>query len=165
MGLIENILGIGRGATKIGKAIEGVSEVFVPNRSKSEAYQFQRAQASLQQLSAEFALAPNGTFDSFVNGLNRLPRPTLALGTVGLLVYAMADPAGFTLRMQGLNTVPQPLWWLLGAIVSFYFGAREMHYKREDKKPLLAQRNPATPIARPKAEDNAALREWHETQK
>ncbi|HKL06334.1 MAG TPA: 3TM-type holin, partial [Roseovarius sp.] len=26
--------------------------------------------------------------------------------------------------MQGIALVPEPLWWLLGAIVSFYFGAR-----------------------------------------
>ena len=32
--------------------------------------------------------------------------------------------------MEGLALVPDPLWWLLGAIVSFYFGARELHYQR-----------------------------------
>ena len=32
--------------------------------------------------------------------------------------------------MQGLALVPEPLWWLMGAIVSFYFGAREAHYFR-----------------------------------
>jgi hypothetical protein len=32
--------------------------------------------------------------------------------------------------MVGLNAVPEPLWWLLGAIVAFYFGARETHYFR-----------------------------------
>ena len=26
--------------------------------------------------------------------------------------------------MQGLALVPEPLWWLLGVVVSFYFGAR-----------------------------------------
>ena len=26
--------------------------------------------------------------------------------------------------MTGIALVPEPLWWLLGAIVSFYFGAR-----------------------------------------
>lgn len=26
--------------------------------------------------------------------------------------------------MAGIALVPEPLWWLLGAIVSFYFGAR-----------------------------------------
>jgi len=165
MGLIGNILGLGRSAEKIGGAVERVSEVFVPNRTKSEGYRFQRGQASLQQLAAEFSLQPNGYFDIFVNGLNRLPRPTLALGTVGLLVYAMADPAGFSVRMQGLNTVPEPLWWLLGAIVSFYFGAREMHCKREAKKPVLARRQPVGFISPPKTENNAALGEWQEAQR
>ena len=26
--------------------------------------------------------------------------------------------------MQGLALVPEPLWWMMGVIVSFYFGAR-----------------------------------------
>ena len=29
--------------------------------------------------------------------------------------------------MQGLALVPEQLWWLLEVIVSFYFGARELH--------------------------------------
>jgi hypothetical protein len=54
----------------------------------------------------------------------------MALGTIGLFVFAMADPEGFAARMVGLAEVPEPLWWLLGAIVGFYFGARELHYRR-----------------------------------
>ena len=27
--------------------------------------------------------------------------------------------------MQGIALVPEPLWWLLGVIVSFYYGARQ----------------------------------------
>ena len=48
----------------------------------------------------------------------------MALGTLGLFVAAMVDPIWFSERMQGIALVPEPLWWLLGAIVSFYFGAR-----------------------------------------
>ena len=33
---------------------------------------------------------------------------------VGLFVFAMADPSGFSARMVGLAEVPEPLWWLLG---------------------------------------------------
>jgi holin (3TMs family) len=47
-----------------------------------------------------------------------------------LFTFAMADPVAFGIRMQGLGLVPDPLWWLLGAIVSFYFGARELHHFR-----------------------------------
>ncbi len=79
---------------------------------------------------AEFTHSRPGWFDSFVNGLNRLPRPLLALGTLGLFGYAMASPEGFSRRMQALAEVPEPMWWLLGAVVAFYFGAREAHHLR-----------------------------------
>lgn len=69
-------------------------------------------------------------YDRMIDGLNRLPRPCLALGTLGLFVYAMAEPEGFSRRMRGLAEVPEPLWWLLGAVVSFHFGAREAYYLR-----------------------------------
>jgi hypothetical protein len=65
-----------------------------------------------------------------MNGLNRLPRPLLVCGTLGLFAYSMISPRGFAERMESLALVPDPLWWLLGAIVSFYFGARELHYAR-----------------------------------
>ncbi len=37
----------------------------------------------------------------------------------------MVDPVWFSARMQGIALVPEPLWWLMGAIVGFYFGARQ----------------------------------------
>ncbi len=113
----------------------------------------------------------------------RVTRPMLALGTLGLFIYAMAEPVGFSTRMQGLGLVPEPLWWLLGAIVSFYFGARELHHQRARTalQPPRAATAPAAapvaksaplslkaPAARPaapvvRADDpdfNAAVEEW-----
>src|SRR5690606_7812966 len=98
-----------------------------------------------------------GRFDRFVNGLNRLPRPMLALGTLGRFVYAMVDPVRFAERMVGLNYVPEPLWWLLAAIVGFYFGAREAHYFRTAPGSVRA---PARAAGTGAAEGNAALDEW-----
>ena len=74
--------------------------------------------------------------------------------------YAMTDPAGFSTRMQGLDTVPDPLWWLLGAIVSFYFGARELHYQR--RKTNITTNRPKTLFLAPSSNpgENAALSEW-----
>lgn len=154
MGLIRNILGLGG-------AVRRVAEVFIPNRSKSQEYEYQEFSAALEQYGAEFKQSPEGGFNGFVNGLNRLPRPVLALGTVGLFVFAMIDPAAFSRRMIGLNTVPRELWWLLGAIVSFYFGAREMHYQRA-KRPNRSgkTRATATPAGISAPEDNAAVADW-----
>jgi len=130
MGVIGKILGAGAAARGVGEAVGGVAEVFVGNRAAREAMAGTLATAAVEQFGAEFARAGGSRFDGFVNGLNRLPRPLLALSTLGLFVYAMAEPAGFSTRMQGLQLVPEPLWWLLGAVVSFYFGARELHHQR-----------------------------------
>ncbi len=130
MALIGRILGMSGAARQIGAAVGGVAEVFVGNRAERDAAEHAAFAATVAQAGQEFATTRDGWFDGFVNGLNRLPRPMLAIGTLGLFAYAMVEPAGFSVRMQGLAYVPEPLWWLLGAIVSFYFGARELHYRR-----------------------------------
>lgn len=172
MGIIANILGLGGSAGQIGGAVERVAEVFVPNKTKDRAQQHAEFTASLAQFGAEFEQVPSGIFNSFVNGLNRLPRPVLALGTVALFVYAMWDPAGFTTRMQGLGHVPDPLWWLLGAVVSFYFGARELHYLRDGRRAMQAMPLPdVVPQAagqsgtapEPAGDGNAAVDDWRRT--
>lgn len=48
----------------------------------------------------------------------------LALDTLGLFVSAAASSVWFSSRMVGVALIPEPLWWLMGAIVSFYFWAR-----------------------------------------
>lgn len=105
------------------------------------------------------ACAPPGCrFDRCVNALNRLPRPLLALATPALFAYAMHDPEGFSRRMQALALVPEPLWWLMGAVVAFYFGARETHYLRSPRAPRLTAAPDPDPDAL--APENAALRDW-----
>ncbi|MFP4328683.1 MAG: 3TM-type holin [Paracoccaceae bacterium] len=117
-GLLEALFGSGR------NMFVETAEIFRPN-AEAEARRDASAQsAALAQFAAEFAAARPGAFDRAIDGLNRVPRPALALGTLGLLVSAMVDPVWFAARMEGLALVPEPLWWLLGAVVSFYFGAR-----------------------------------------
>lgn len=139
MGLIGQIFGMGGASKQLGEAVGGVAEVFVGNRAERDAAAAAQIAGAVSQFEGEFASAGALWFDRFVNGLNRLPRPMLALGTLGLFAYAMAEPAGFSTRMQGLGLVPEPLWWLLGAIVSFYFGARELHHQRTRTAVTLAR--------------------------
>lgn len=130
MGLIDKVLGGGAATAALGQAATSVAEVFIPNATKKMQAAQEAYLAAIDEQGVEFKYASPGPFDRFINGLNRLPRPMLALGTLGLFVYAMIDPIGFAQRMVGLNYVPEPLWWLLAAIVGFYFGAREAHYFR-----------------------------------
>ncbi|MFV0411616.1 MAG: holin family protein [Paracoccus sp. (in: a-proteobacteria)] len=169
MGMIDRFIGVGSTATSISNAATGVAEVFRENSTRRMELDEEAYHAAMAQLSAEFVAAKRGGFDNFVNGLNRLPRPFLTIGTLALFVYAMAEPVGFSQRMVGLHTVPEPLWWLLGAIVSFYFGAREAYYFRNRSFARLNKQvaPPATysPSGKPMDSpnnyaDNAALRDW-----
>ena len=140
----------------IGSAAKGVAEVFVPSATRRMELSAEAQMAALSQLGEEYGLPALGRFDRIVNGLNRLPRPFLAFGTLGLFTYAMIDPLAFSQRMVGLNSVPEPLWWLLGAIVAFYFGARETHYFRgRGAVPML-------PAGQTAAEPNPALDDWRD---
>ncbi|MGR3464187.1 holin family protein [Limimaricola sp.] len=130
----------------------------------------QRSEA-LAQFAAEMGRARRGRWDRLIDGLNRLPRPMMAFGTLGLIGAAMADPAWFIARMQGLALVPEPLWWLMGAIVSFYFGARmQSHgqsFEREMVEALARMEIRPGAAATPepaRATANAALEDWWRTQ-
>ena len=148
MGMIDRIIGMGGTATAVGTAATNISEVFRENATRRMELDEEAYARAIAEHGAEFQMPRAGWFDGLVNGLNRLPRPLLTLGTIGLFGYAMVEPIGFSERMEGLALVPDPLWWLMGAIVSFYFGAREAHYFRHRVWPQATVRQTAvTPAA------------------
>lgn len=157
MGLIGQILGSAEGTKALGDAAGRVAEVFVPNATRKMEVAAEAYKVAMDEQGAEFQYASPGLFDRFINGLNRMPRPMLAFGTIGLFVYAMVDPVRFAERMVGLNYVPEPLWWLLTAIVGFYFGAREAHYFRS--RPLQTTEPASGQAPAPTRPANAALEE------
>jgi len=169
-----NIL-FGGGVRQIAEGAAEVGRVFAGDKAARETAQAEAYQAALGQFGAEFNRPPRSWFDGLVDGLNRLPRPILAFATIGLFAYAMNDPIGFAARMQGLAVIPDPLWWIIGAVVGFYFGARELHHFRNVRAPSGAEVRDTVsairdieairePAADPAAEDphteNAALADW-----
>lgn len=153
-------------------AIRETVEVFRENAEAGAERDHELTAGAMAQFAAEFAGAKVSRFDRFVDALNRVPRPALAFGTLALFVSAMTDPDWFAARMAGMALVPEPLWWLLGAIVSFYFGARHQS-KSQDFQRSIAQTVAMAGLASPKraasedtapgfhaGEGNAALAEW-----
>ncbi len=134
MGVIDGLLSLVFGGGR--NAVRETVEVFRENAESGAVRAHDLQTATLQQFAAEFAQARKGRFDRFIDGLNRIPRPALALGTLGLFVVAMVDPIWFAARMQGIALVPEPLWWLLGAIISFDFGARHQAKGQEFQRSI-----------------------------
>lgn len=122
MGITGGLMGLLFGGGR--NTVRETLEVFRENAEAGAERSAEVQMEALRQHGAEFLIPRKGWFDRFIDGLNRLPRPMLALGTLGLFISAMIEPVWFATRMQGIALVPEPLWWLLGVIVSFYFGAR-----------------------------------------
>ncbi|MGC1495236.1 MAG: holin family protein [Sulfitobacter sp.] len=135
MGLIEKIIGLVFGGNN--NVVRETVEVFRENAEAGAARGTQVQGQAMAQYGAEFAVVRQGGFDRFMDGINRLPRPMLALGTLGLFISAMVNPLWFSERMQGIALVPEPLWWLLGVIVSFYFGARHQVKAQEFQRQIV----------------------------
>jgi hypothetical protein len=134
MGLIERIFSSVFGSVR--NVIVETAHVFRENAEGAAVRQASIQTQSMQQFASEFAVQRQGSFDRFMDALNRLPRPLLAFGTIGLFVVAMSDPVWFSTRMQGISLVPDPLWWLMGAIVSFYFGARHQAHSQDFQRSI-----------------------------
>jgi hypothetical protein len=169
MGLIEQVFSLVFGSGR--NVVRDTVEVFRPNAEAQAQRDEDRYGASLGQFAAEFYAPQRGWFDRLMDALNRVPRPAMALGTLGLFVSAMVDPEWFSARMVGLALVPEPLWWLLGAIVSFYFGARHQAKGQEFQRALVQhlarpERDQPSPpdtdllTQEPQPDGNAALEEW-----
>lgn len=160
MGMISGIMtflfGDGR------NVVAETAQVFRENAENGAVRAASARGDSLAQFAAEFVHPHRGVFDRIVDGLNRLPRPALALGTIWLFVMAMQRPEQFAEGMKGLAIVPEPLWWLMGAIVSFYFGARHQVKTQEFQRSVAlslaaSQGQQGKPSA---ARGNAALQDW-----
>ena len=136
MGLIEGALNAVFGADR--NVLRETAEVFRVN-AEAEAQRAVTLQSEvLKQFAAEFERSHRSRFDIVIDGLNRIPRPAMALGTLGLFLSAMIDPVWFAARMGGIALVPEPLWWLLAAIVSFYFGARHQAKGQQFQRDIAA---------------------------
>lgn len=128
-----------------GKAIDSWQR----GRAEKESNRHSETLAVHQQFGAEFRNLTHRTkWDSFIDGLNRLPRPVMVTMILAYMVAAWRDPETFALINAGLATIPEPMWYLIGAIVGFYFAARELHKQRVSPKSFEQSAKVAKEIAR-----------------
>jgi len=156
MGLIERVFSLVFGSGR--NVVAETAEVFRVNAEAQAGRDAGLRGEALAQFGREFASPQRGLFDRVMDAVNRVPRPAMALGTLGLFVAAMVDPVWFAARMTGIALVPEPLWWLLGAIVSFYFGARHQ-IKGQAFQAQLAQTMKAVPQIIRSVESLEAMRD------
>lgn len=112
--------------TALPSLLDGLKVLF-GSRQERDSQDADARAAIYSQFGQEFRENRNW-FDSLVDGLNRLPRPLFAYGTMYLFGLCWVDPVTFAEGARNLVLVPKEMWIILGAIIVFFFGGR-MHEK------------------------------------
>ncbi|MGE4221616.1 MAG: 3TM-type holin [Alphaproteobacteria bacterium] len=158
---------------------------FAGNKDAAEANLHSEQIAAIQSAAAEFAPRENRTrWDSFIDGLNRLPRPLLAFMVIAVLVWAPLDPTGFARVMTAYGLIPEWLVIVMGQVILLFCGGRMlerwpgrlagpsaqavqstlalMDDLRRREQPAPPSAPPSAPSFAPSsaAESNPSLRAW-----
>lgn len=123
MSIVSAIASFGRGV------VSPITDTVVHlkgSKREQETHLNEEQMAVYQMAAAEnMADRPNRTiWDSFIDGLNRLPRPLFAFGALWMLYWPIHDPAQFAVAMQGYALLPMWLAAVIGQIILFFFGGR-----------------------------------------
>jgi hypothetical protein len=139
--------------------LKAAAQGFLANWSSNGARAIDLADAVRRQLEADGLPPAVGTlpprsrtaYDRLVDALNRLPRPAMVLGSLSLLGTALVAPDWFMGRMDALAEMPEGLWWLIGGVVSLWFGgrfqARAQDFDREIVETVIREAATKAPAA------------------
>lgn len=161
----------------VGGGVQRLIATLFGDRAARERYAADEQMAVQAGFQAEFGYRERRTWwDSLVDGLNRLPRPLMTFGVIGLFVWAVVDPPAFSLAMLALQNVPEMLWYIFLAVIGFWFGTKMI-----EKAPRRVQGPSAEDVKRvhdlkverryqdemadtSKPLTNAAIMEWNRRQ-
>lgn len=101
---------------------KAISKIF-GNKEKREKYAADERAAVYSQFAAEFGHSKTW-WDSFIDGVNRLPRPLMTFGIIFMFVYCWVNPLGFINGATALQAMPKEGWYILGIVVSFWFAGK-----------------------------------------
>lgn len=106
-------------------SVGSVAKIFVGDKSKRDEYSSNENIAGLNQFASEFNQRENRTWwDSLVDGINRLMRPSAFFTFIGMFWLAVYDPTYFALIVVSLKQIPELFWYTLLAMIGFLFPSR-----------------------------------------
>lgn len=155
--------------------VEGLVKTLFGNREARDQTAATENAAAMQQYAAEFAPRNTRTgFDSLVDGLNRLQRPTYTFSTLGLFWLAYHNPQEFARIMASIALIPEQFWIIIGMIVGFLFSSRMIEklpvsqgfkpISGEELKRIQTVADTLTEIA-PKGVENPSIEAWKSSRK
>jgi len=163
---VNPIKWITKGVETVGRTVVNVKSAWSGNQRERDQQHSSQFMAGMQSYSSEFSPRNNRSrWDSFWNGINRMPRPLIVITVFSYFGLAYFNPTEFQILNIALSGVPDQMWWVMSSVVGFYFVAREFHKNRE-KSMALSDRDfqvQQTRIAKLRGEDMVVDNEFDGT--
>ena len=126
-----------KGVETVGDTVVNVKKTFTGSKADQDLYAHEQFISGLEGYSKEFTNRANRTWwDSLWDGVNRMPRPLIVVAIFWYFSLSYRNPEEFQVLNLALDTVPERMWWIMSAVVSFYFVAREFQKGRDTKLAL-----------------------------
>ena len=115
---------------KLLPGLKDIAEVFKGNKkdrdTAASANEHDEGVAVRRQFETEFSYtaANRNWFDIMMDGINRIPRPLFAISVWGIFVWCALAPENFARSMVALKLMPEYMWYLCSAVITFFFGSR-----------------------------------------
>lgn len=174
---------IGNTVSRTWTTVQGSAETRENNRAEALRRAMDMYITELQNPQGPYTFLGRALMD-LKNTLNGFVRPSFTLGIVALMVWCVRDPLEFSVAMEALALVPEPLWAISAMAMAFWFGQRpfekfyegrgisssmrnliEAEFKRRFERRPEQEPRPATARPRPQAKppaqsDNPAIDAW-----
>ena len=125
----------GGGGSKLIDSTGGLLATLLGDKKSEVELASEEQRTVLSNYAAEFGFQNNRTWwDSLVDGINRLVRPLFTFGLAYLFGYCVYDPISFAAAMNALQLIPEMLWYMMIAIVAFWFGGKYLQDHRKPKQ-------------------------------
>lgn len=109
--------------------IGSLIEKWLENKKEGSSQHHDEQMAVYNQFASEFRdLSTRTYWDSFVDGINRLPRSIMTFGLIYLFYYCWTDPEAFIKGATALQAMPYEGWVALWMILGFWFGTKAIQY-------------------------------------
>lgn len=134
---INPIKWVTKGVEVVGNTVVNIKGAWSGNQRERDQQYNSQFMSGMQSYAAEYAPRNNRTrWDSFWDGINRMPRPLIVVTIFLYFGLAYFNPTEFQVLNLVLDGVPDQMWWVMSSVVGFYFVAREFHKSREKSMAL-----------------------------
>ena len=137
-GMISKIIGgLGDSASKVMGGVATLKRITTVDKTQKENNIHDETVQMMKAYANEMGKENKNWWDSFIDGIVRLPRPIIAYIVITLFIVCLVSPEYAKKVATAFSGLPGYLYGILGTVIAFYFGGRILNNKYQANRPKM----------------------------